>query len=155
MNDNTTPVREFVLRRITEGLSLGGHEFSGNAWYLILGVVLTIGFVYVVWMYVRDGHSIGWFWGTFLALLRLTVYAILGAVFLLPAYQNWEETKQQSKVVLAFDFSRSMKTPYGPFTTSSWPTLIPPSSRLENRPPGKTLMMNSRWLLVLGVLAIE
>ena len=30
MNDNTTPVREFVLRRITEGLSLGGHEFSGS-----------------------------------------------------------------------------------------------------------------------------
>ncbi len=108
MNDNTTPVREFVLRRITEGLSLGGHEFSGNAWYLILGVVLTIGFFYVVWMYVRDGHTIGWFWGTFLALLRLAVYAILGAVFLLPAYQNWEETRQQSKVVLAFDFSRSM-----------------------------------------------
>jgi hypothetical protein len=108
MNDNATPIREFVLRRVTEGLSLGGHEFSGNAWYLILGVVLTIGVVYVVWMYVRDGHSIGWFWGSFLALLRLTVYAVLGFVFLLPAFQNWEETRQQSKVVLAFDVSRSM-----------------------------------------------
>jgi hypothetical protein len=108
MNDSTTPVREFVLRRVTEGLSLGGHEFSGNAWYLILGVILTIGLVYVVWMYVRDGHSIGWFWGTFLALLRLTVYAIIAAVFLLPAWQNWEETRQQSRVVLAFDISRSM-----------------------------------------------
>src|SRR6516162_1050099 len=108
MNDNTTSVREFVLRRVTEGLSLGGHEFSGNAWYLILGAVLAVGVVYVIWMYVRDGHSIGWFWGAFLALLRLTVYAILGFVFLLPAWQNWEETRQQSKVVVTFDISRSM-----------------------------------------------
>ena len=107
MNDNTTPIREFVLRRVTEGLSLGGHEFSGNAWYLILGAVLAVGVVYVIWMYVRDGHSIGWFWGAFLALLRLTVYAILGFVFLLPAWQNWEETRQQSKVVVTFDISRS------------------------------------------------
>jgi hypothetical protein len=109
MNDNgPTHVKEFVLRRITEGLSLGGHEFSGNAWFLVLGLILTVGVVYVVWMYVRDGHSIGWFWGTFLALLRLSVYAVIAAVFLLPAYQNWEETRQQSKVVVAVDVSGSM-----------------------------------------------
>jgi hypothetical protein len=109
MTDNTpTPVKEFVWRRIQDGLSLGGHEFSGNAWFLVLGVILTIGVVYVVWMYVRDGHSIGWFWGTFLALLRLSVYAIVATVFLLPAYQNWEETQQHSKVVVAVDITNSM-----------------------------------------------
>jgi hypothetical protein len=109
MNDSSpTSLKEFVLRRISEGLSLGGHEFSGNAWYLVLGVILTIGVVYVVWMYVRDGHSIGWFWGTFLALLRLSVYAIIAFVFLLPAFQNWEETRQQSKVVVAVDVTGSM-----------------------------------------------
>ncbi len=109
MNDTpASATREFVLRRISEGLSLGGHEFPGNAWYFILGAILSVGVVYVIWMYVRDGHSIGWFWGAFLALLRLGVYGILAAVFLLPAWQNWEETRQQSKVVLAFDVSGSM-----------------------------------------------
>jgi hypothetical protein len=104
MNEN----REFVWRRLTDTFSLAGHEISGRAWLIILFAILTVGLVYVVWMYVRDGHSIGWFWGGFLALLRLGVYATLAVVFLLPAFQNWEETSQRSKVVLTFDVSGSM-----------------------------------------------
>src|SRR6266704_6598546 len=50
------------------------------------------------------------------------------------------------QMISLFDFSRSMKTPYGPFTTSSWPTLIPPSSRLEHqRPPGIHDQGLPRW----------
>src|SRR5262249_36645432 len=37
-----------------------------------------------------------------------SVYAVLAFVFLLPAFQKREDTKQQSKVVAAFDFSESM-----------------------------------------------
>jgi len=111
MNDN---IREFVLRRLTltwhgDG-SVSLDDRNTAATFLVtLFVVLTVGVVYVIWMYVRDGHSMGWFWGTFLAALRLSVYAILSFVFLLPAWQNWEESRQQSKVVVAFDVSRSME----------------------------------------------
>ncbi|HKI33648.1 MAG TPA: hypothetical protein VKA46_17470 [Gemmataceae bacterium] len=104
MNEN----REFVWRRLTEGFSVGGHEVQGRAWLIVLLAILSVGVVYVIWMYVRDGHSIGWFWGTFLAALRLAVYGTLAVVFLLPAYQNWEETRQQSKVVVTFDVTGSM-----------------------------------------------
>jgi len=40
--------------------------------------------------------------------LRLAVYLVLAAVFLLPAMQSWDETKAQSKVVVLFDVSGSM-----------------------------------------------
>ncbi len=110
MND----IKEFVLRRLTMTLhgdgSVSVDDRNTAATYLVtLLLVLAVGVIYVIWMYVRDGHSIGWFWGTFLAACRLTVYAILSFVFLLPAWQNWEETKQQSKVVVGFDVSRSME----------------------------------------------
>jgi hypothetical protein len=109
MNDNNaTPVKEFVWRRLHEGFTIAGHEVGGSAWIFILFVILTIGVVYVIWMYVRDGHSIGWFWSTFLAILRLGVYGIIATVFLLPAYQNWEESQQHSKVVVGVDVTGSM-----------------------------------------------
>src|SRR5690348_10351268 len=106
--DNATHSREFVWRRIEEGFNLGGREYPGWYWGPILIAILAVGLVYVVWMYVRDGHSIGWFWGSFLALLRLSVYGVIAAVFLLPAYQNWDSTKQTSRVVVAADVSASM-----------------------------------------------
>ncbi len=109
MNDNnTTQTSEYVARRLTESFNLFGREVEGTVWLWILVPLLLVGAIYVVWMYVRDGRSIGWFWGSFLAALRLTVYGILAAVFLLPALQNWEESKTQSKVVLGVDVSTSM-----------------------------------------------
>jgi hypothetical protein len=113
MNDNTRELREFALRRLTmvfrgDGTVVIDDRSAAVGWGLALGIVLLVGLLYVVWMYVRDGHSIGWVWATFLGALRLGVYAVLAAVFLLPAWQNWEETRQQSKVVLACDISRSM-----------------------------------------------
>src|SRR5262245_52998906 len=109
MNDNnTTQISQFVSRRLTDSFNLLGKEVEGMVWLWILIPLLVVGAVYVVWMYVRDGRTIGWFWGSFLAALRLTVYAILAAVFLLPAIQNWEESKTHSKVVLGFDVSDSI-----------------------------------------------
>lgn len=108
MNDNTTQQIEYVSRRLDESFNLFGREVEGRVWLWILIPLLIIGAVYVVWMYVRDGRSVGWLWAGFLGLLRLTVYAILAAVFLLPAIQTWEESKTQSKVVLATDTSLSM-----------------------------------------------
>jgi hypothetical protein len=109
VNDNTpTQISQFVLRRLTETVTFLGREFDGWIWMWILIPLLLVGLVYVVWMYIRDGHSIGWIAASCLALLRLTVYAILAGVFLLPAIQNWEETRTQSRVVLGLDTSTSM-----------------------------------------------
>ena len=109
MNDNTpTQISQFVWRRLTETVNFLGREFDGWIWIWILTPILLVGLVYVIWMYLRDGRSIGWWWASFLALLRLTVYAILATVFLLPAMQNWDETKTQSRVVLGVDVTPSM-----------------------------------------------
>src|SRR4051812_1052232 len=106
MNDpNTTQQTEFVLRRVLDGLHLGGTEYSGWFWLAILIPVLLLGFVYVVWMYVRDGRSVGWMLATFMALLRCTVYVILAAVFLPPAPQRWDKARTQAKVVILGDVS--------------------------------------------------
>jgi hypothetical protein len=107
-NTGPTQISKFVLRRLTETLQFGGKEYEGVYWLAILVPILAIGLVYVVWMYVRDGRAVGWFWGSFLALLRLTVYAIIAAVFLLPAIQNWSQTETHSRVVLGFDVSGSI-----------------------------------------------
>jgi hypothetical protein len=109
MND-TTPTQhtEFVLRRFEDPLHLFGRELDGRVWLAVLIPVLMLALFYVIFMYRRDARSVGGWWATFLGALRVMVYAVLAAVFLLPALQSWEETKQQSKVVLLFDVSGSM-----------------------------------------------
>ena len=52
----------------------------------------------------------GWAWAGLLGFMRCLVYTILGAVFLLPAWQTWEKTETHSKVVLAIDVSDSMRS---------------------------------------------
>src|ERR1700731_4707772 len=111
MNDtsNTTQETQFVFRRLEEALRFLGRETDPHwFWIAVLVVVLLVGFAYVIWMYKRDSQSVGWGWATFLAALRCTVYAILAAVFLLPALQTWEKTQFTSKVVMACDVSGSM-----------------------------------------------
>ena len=56
----------------------------------------------------RDGRAVGAPWAAFLALLRCTVYGILAFAFLLPATQQWEISKNTSKVLVIFDVSPSM-----------------------------------------------
>ena len=99
---------EFVFRRLTEGLHLGGKEVSPYVWLAVLVPVFVLAIFYVAWMYRRDAHSVGWRWAAFLATLRSIVYAILAIVFLLPAWQTWDRTEHRSKVVLLLDVSGSM-----------------------------------------------
>jgi hypothetical protein len=77
-------------------------------WAPILTIVLALAVVYVVWMYVSDGRSVGWLWATFLGTLRIATYLILAGVFLLPALQNWERSEAFSRVLVIFDVSGSM-----------------------------------------------
>jgi von Willebrand factor type A domain/KOW motif len=109
MNDTASPpTTEFVLRRLDEPLRLFGQSLAPWTWYVILGLIVGIGFVYIAWMYLRDSRTIGPWWASFLGLLRSSVYIILAGVFLLPAEQSWYENNQRSKVVLLVDVSLSM-----------------------------------------------
>jgi hypothetical protein len=108
METNSTQETEFVFRRLEEALRLFGRETDPRwFWVFVLCLVLAAGFTYVVWMYRRDSRSVGWPWAAFLAVLRCAVYAILAAVFLLPAEQTWEKTETRSKVLMPLDVSGS------------------------------------------------
>lgn len=113
MDPNTNvmqPETHFVFRRLTENLKIGGREFDAHLWLVILVPLLVVGLVYIAWMYVRDGRTIGAGPAVFLAFLRAAVYFILAWIFLLPAREVWEKTETRSKVVLLFDVSASMGT---------------------------------------------
>lgn len=109
MNPNE-PRTEFVWRRLAEPIHLGGKEYDGHWWLAILIPILLTALIYVVWMYVRDGRSIGWGWGSFLAALRMSVYAVLTVLFLMPARQVLDETITRFKVIVLFDVSGSMNS---------------------------------------------
>jgi hypothetical protein len=129
MNDtNTTQSTEFVLRRLTEPLHLGGMEVNPLLWLALLVPILIIGLIYIVMMYARDGRAVGWGWAVLLGFLRFSVYVFLAGVFLLPAFQNWEETHSQSRVVLDFDTSSSMIE-----TKDAMPTEETPVEKLPSR----------------------
>lgn len=88
----------------------GSTVGTGNdvKWYTFTGIVFALGAVFVALMYVKDTKTVRWFWAAPLALLRMTVYAILCFVFLLPAMQTWEDTNKQSRVVILIDISPSV-----------------------------------------------
>src|SRR5258708_10064792 len=109
MNDgNVTQKTETVWRRIEESVRWFGTEMDGRIWFAVLIPVLLAGLFYVVWMYIRDSRAVGWYWATFLGMLRCTVYALLAVLFLLPARQTYDVVNSQSKVVLMLDPSFSM-----------------------------------------------
>ena len=85
-------------RRTPEAVSVLG---SGNVakWYSFTIGLFVLGCAFVALMYVKDTKTVRWFWAVPLALLRVTVYAILCLVFLLPAVQTWEDTNKQSRAV--------------------------------------------------------
>src|SRR6266511_4908536 len=119
---------DLVFRRLTEPIHLGGQEVSPFLWLALLIPILIVGKVYIVWMYRRDARTIGWVWASLLSMLRLSVYYILAAVFLLPALQTWEETKNQSRVVVVLDGSQSMTQ-----TRDNLPTDDTPPDKLPTR----------------------
>ena len=108
MNE-TKPIQqtEFVVRRLSDAIHVAGKEIDGHYWMVVVVPVLVLAAIYVVWMYRRDSRTVGGRWATVLGVLRCCVYALLAGVFLLPAWQNWEITKTNSKVVLLFDVSGS------------------------------------------------
>ena len=110
MNDanNTSTYQELVWRRLSEPLTIRGHDFPSWLWLVILSAVLLAGFVYIIWMYIKDSRGVGPWWAIFLGTLRACVYVLLAGVFLLPAKQTWEETRVMGKVLVLVDTSPSM-----------------------------------------------
>lgn len=112
MNDTpataTTPIEEFVWRRLEDPVKLLHYELPPVVWLVALGVVLAVALVYVTWMYIKDSGTVGRYWASLLGFLRTCVYALLAVVFLLPARQSYLETRSESKVILAADVSNSM-----------------------------------------------
>src|SRR6516225_10534193 len=109
MNDTTPQSQtEFVLRRLTESLQIGGKEVNPYLWLAILIPVLVLGLVYVGWQYKRDTRSIAWPWAVLLGALRVAVYLILAGIFLLPAMQTWERSEKRSRVLVLVDVSPSV-----------------------------------------------
>lgn len=82
-----------------------------NAWLFWIPLLLLVSAIFVaytVWMYIQDGRQVGWLWASFLGLLRVSVYALLILIFLLPALQTWEKSESFSRVLLLLDLSGSM-----------------------------------------------
>ena len=76
---------------------------------MILGLVLTAGFFYIVWMYVKDSRGVGPWWAGFLGSApHAASTLLLAGVFLLPAKQTWEETRVMGKVLVLLDTSPSL-----------------------------------------------
>jgi hypothetical protein len=78
------------------------------AWWLIVGSVMAVAFVYVALMYYRDSRSVGYAWASFLGVLRSIVYLLLAFVFLQPEWQKVATTQHPSEVIVVFDVSDSM-----------------------------------------------
>lgn len=90
-----------------ESLATAG---AGNVvkWYAFTVGLFALGCVFVVVMYIKDSRTVAWYFAMPLAFLRITVYAILSVVFLLPAMQTWEDTNKQSRVIILLDISPSV-----------------------------------------------
>ena len=92
------------------GSEVGGGTKATNTalWLGLTGAAFALGAFYTVAMYVKDSRTIRWYAAAFLALLRITVYAVLCGVFLLPALQTYERTEKRSRVVVLLDVSPSV-----------------------------------------------
>src|SRR5262249_1546573 len=105
----------FYLRK-EEPLTLFGRTYthpSGSwIWEAIIWGIVGIGVLYVLWMYIRERRTIGWVWPLPLVLLRISVYVLLGILFLMPAkrhtFRDVIRTDRDLRVVVLFDTSLSM-----------------------------------------------
>jgi hypothetical protein len=89
---------------------VAANQRSSNSvlWIVLTGGVFLLGAFYTVAMYVKDSRTLRWYWAAFLGLCRITVYALLALVFLLPAFQLKERTEKRSRVIVVLDVSPSI-----------------------------------------------
>jgi len=92
------------------GGDVAANEKSANTalWLVLTGGIFLLGAFYTVAMYVKDSRTLKWPVAAFLALCRITVYAILAFVFLLPAFQTYERSEKRSRVIVILDVSPSI-----------------------------------------------
>lgn len=84
------------------------HVMNSTLWVGCTVAVFLLGAAYTIAMYLKDSRSVRWYWAAPLALLRITVYALLCVVFLLPAFQTIERTERRSRVLVLLDVSPSV-----------------------------------------------
>lgn len=130
MNETgVTRESELILRRLSDTFPYAPSQAASTTlWFVSLGVVLTAAIVYVIWKYSRDSRSCRWYFATPLALLRICVYLILAAAFLLPAYQTWEKAEKRSRVLVIIDVSPSLTQVSDDIVTRGGPK---PRTRME------------------------
>ena len=60
MNDTLQPTTERIFRRLEEPIRIFGNDSAPYwDWWVIVGVVLFIGAIYIARMYMKDSRSIG------------------------------------------------------------------------------------------------
>src|SRR5262249_655621 len=109
MNDTLQPTTERIFRRLDEPIRIFGNDAAPYwDWWVIVGVVLFIGAIYIARMYMKDSKAMGIGWAVALGLSRTCVYLLLAWVFMLPAQQTWYTIRQTSRVVVMLDTSLSI-----------------------------------------------
>jgi hypothetical protein len=104
----------FVWQRLETPFPVRIFGYDGpGLWWALLIAVLFFALLYVVLMYLKDARGVGLGWASLLGLLRLSVYAVLAVVFLMPAKQYTTQTESRGKVLMLFDVSESMTTADG------------------------------------------
>lgn len=89
-------------------VAAGRRQQNSILWLAFTGGVFAVGTAYVVAMYLKDRRGTRWYFAAALAAVRVGVYAVLCAVFLLPAFQTYERTEKRSRVLVVLDVSGSM-----------------------------------------------
>ncbi len=93
------------------------HPYQTEGWWVWNGVIvwwtvpvlmLALGLVVAVTHKLREPRHAGLAWTPLLAQLRCLVYAVLAVAFLLPAMQEREKTRKQSRVLIVIDVSPSV-----------------------------------------------
>jgi hypothetical protein len=92
----------------TGDVAAGDRAANTAFWLIFTGAFFLLGTAYTIAMYVKDSRSLRWHWAAFLGLCRISVYALLCFVFLLPAFQTYERSEKRSRVIVVLDVSPSI-----------------------------------------------